>query len=72
MKIAGRAKPEVYDPLKDVKRSVTDALNVGALQMNHKGEEAARKVIMDFVGRYNLSGFLTSPPAPPLQKLYFL
>ena len=30
------AKPEIYDPLKNVEQMVLDALNVGALQMNRR------------------------------------
>ena len=59
------AKPEVYDPLKDAERMVLDALNVGALQMNRKGEAAVREAVMGFVSRYGLLGFLTALPTTP-------
>lgn len=56
-----KAKPEIYDPLKDSEQMVLDALNIGALQMNRKGEAAIRDAIMDFVGRYGLLGFFNCP-----------
>ena len=62
---AAGAKPEVYDPLKNVERMVLDALNVGALQMNRKGEAAVREAVMGFVSRYGLLGFLTALPTTP-------
>ena len=44
---------------------VLDALNVGALQMNRKGEAAVREAVMGFVSRYGLLGFLTALPTTP-------
>ena len=57
--VAG-AKLEVYDPLKDAAQMVLDALNVGALQMNRKSGNEVRDAVMEFVGRYELLGFLTA------------
>ena len=45
---AAGAKPEVYDPLKDAEQMVLDALNIGALQMNRKGEAVVREGCWDF------------------------
>ena len=59
------AKPEVYDPLKDAEQMVLDALNVGALQMNRKGEIEVQEAVMGFVSRYGLLGFLTALPTTP-------
>ena len=62
---AAESKPEVYDPLKDAERMVLDALNVGALQMNRRGESEVRDAVMAFVSRYGLLGFLTALPTTP-------
>ncbi len=59
------AKPEIYDPLKDAERMVMDALNIGALQMNRKGDAVVQEAIIDFVSRYGLLGFLTALPTTP-------
>ncbi len=59
------AKPEIYDPLKDAEQMVLDALNIGALQMNRKGDAVVREAIMDFISRYGLLGFLTALPTTP-------
>ena len=62
---AAGARPEIYDPLKDAEQMVLDALNVGALQMNRKGEAVVREAVMGFVSRYGLLGFLTALPTTP-------
>ena len=62
---AAGAKPEVYDPLKDAEQMVLDALNIGALQMNRKGEAVVREAIMGFISCYGLLGFLTALPTTP-------
>ena len=59
------AKPEVYDPLKDVEQMVLDALNIGALQMNRKSGNEVRDDVMEFVSHYGLLGFLTALPTTP-------
>lgn len=48
---AAGAKPGIYDPLENAEQMVLDALNVGALQMNHRGANEVRQAIMDFVNR---------------------
>lgn len=62
---AAEAKPEVYDPLKDVEQMVLDALNIGALQMNRKSGNEVRDDVMEFVSHYGLLGFLTALPTTP-------
>ena len=62
---AASAKPEVYNPLKNVEQMVLDALNVGALQMNRRGVHEIQQAVMDFVSRYGLLGFMTALPTTP-------
>ena len=46
------AKPDVYNPLKEVPNIVLDALNVGMLMMGRKPEAEVEKAIMEFeIGR---------------------
>ncbi len=46
------AKPDVYNPLKEVPGIVLDALNVGMLMMGRKPEAEVEKAVMEFVTRY--------------------
>ena len=46
------AKPDVYNPLKEVPNIVLDALNVGMLMMGRKPEAEVEKAIMEFITRY--------------------
>lgn len=62
---APKAKPAVYDPLKDADTIVLDALNVGMLQMNRAGAESVKAAVMDFVSKYGLLGFMTALPTTP-------
>jgi len=62
---APKAKPVVYDPLKDADAMVLDALNVGMLQMNRAGADKVRAAVMDFVSKYGLLGFMTALPTTP-------
>jgi hypothetical protein len=62
---APKAKPIVYDPLKDADAMVIDALNVGMLQMNRAGADAVKAAVMDFVSKYGLLGFMTALPTTP-------
>ena len=62
---APKAKPSVYDPLKDAQTLVVDALNVGVLQMGRKGESAVEAALLDFVHKYGLLGFMTALPTTP-------
>jgi len=62
---APKARPAVYDPLKDAEAMVLDALNAGMLQMNRKGADKVRAAVMDFVCKYGLLGFMTALPTTP-------
>ena len=55
------AKPDVYNPLKEVPGIVLDALNVGMLMMGRKPEAEVEKAVMEFVTRYGLLGLMTAP-----------
>ena len=50
------AKPDVYNPLKEVPNIVLDALNVGMLMMGRKPEAEVERTVMEFVTRYGLLG----------------
>jgi hypothetical protein len=62
---APKAKPTVYDPLKDAEALVVDALNIGMLLMGRKSEKAIQNAVMDFVHKYGLLGFMTALPTTP-------
>ncbi|MDL2258161.1 hypothetical protein LJC42_03250 [Eubacteriales bacterium OttesenSCG-928-K08] len=62
---APKAKPDVYDPLKDADSMVLAALNVGRLCMHRAGDEKIQAAIMDFVSAYGLLGFMTALPTTP-------
>ena len=59
------AKPDVYNPLKEVPNMVLDALNVWMLMMGRKPEAEVEKAIMEFVTRYGLLGLMTALPTTP-------
>ena len=59
------AKPDVYNPLKEVPNIVLDALNVGMLMMERKPEAEVEKAVMEFVTRYGLLGLMTALPTTP-------
>ena len=65
IKPAPKAKPIVYDPLKDADAMVVDALNVGLLCMRRVGKKQIQAAIMDFVSKYGLLGFMTALPTTP-------
>ncbi len=65
IKPAPKAKPIVYDPLKDADAMVLDALNVGMLQMNRASAAAVRAALMEFIHSYGLLGFMTALPTTP-------
>ena len=56
------AKPDVYNPLKEVPNIVLDALNVGMLMMGCKPDAEVEKAIMEFITRYGLLGLMTALP----------
>ena len=59
------AKPDVYNPLKEVPSIVLDALNVGMLMMGRKPEAEVEKAVMEFITRYGLLGLMTALPTTP-------
>ncbi|MDO5425203.1 MAG: hypothetical protein Q4F41_15890 [Eubacteriales bacterium] len=59
------AKPDVYNPLKEVTDIVLDALNVGMLMMNCSLVDEVEKAIMAFVTHYSLLGLMTALPTAP-------
>ena len=62
---APKAKPSVYDPLKDADAMVIDALNVGLLQMNRAGTAKVKAAVMEFISKYGLLGLMTALPTTP-------
>jgi len=60
-----KAKPTVYDPLKDGEVLVLDALNVGMLTMKRATENELKQAVFDFVSKYGLLGFMTALPTTP-------
>ena len=65
LKPAPKAKPVVYDPLKESGNMVIDTLNVGMLQMNRAGADMVKAAVVDFVSKYGLLGFMTALPTTP-------
>ena len=59
------AKPDVYNPLKEVPNIVLDALNVGMLMMERKPEAEVEKAVMEFITRYGLLGLMTAMHTTP-------
>ena len=62
---APKAKPSVYDPMKDAEALVVDALNVGRLAMRQGGEKKLQQAVMEFVTKNGLLGFMTALPTTP-------
>lgn len=60
-----KAKPIVFDPLKDADAMVLDMLNVGRLCMSRVGEDAIQEAVLTFVSKYGLLGFMTALPTTP-------
>jgi len=65
IKPALKAKPVVYDPLKDADDMIIDALNVGLLQMNRSPEDKVKSATIDFISKYGLLGLMTALPTTP-------
>ena len=61
---APNAVPQIYDPLKDYKAMVLDALNVG-LMIRRSSKRKIREAIMDFVTKYGLLGLMMALPTTP-------
>jgi len=65
VKPTSKARPAVYDPLKDAETLVVDALNVGMQQMGRAAEKVISAAVMEFVHKYGLLGFMTALPTTP-------
>ena len=61
---APNAMPKIYDPLKDYKPMVLDALNIG-LMIRKSSKRKVREAIMEFVSSYGLLGLMTALPTTP-------
>ena len=57
-----KAKPTVFDALKDGETMVLDAVNVGMLTLKRAGENDIKQAVLDFVTKYGLLGFMTALP----------
>ena len=65
IKATPKARPEVYDPLKNADVLVIDAVNVGMLQMGRSEASVVKTAVLDFVSKYGLLGFMTALPTTP-------
>lgn len=65
VKPATRAKPGVFDPLKNADELVLDALNVGLLQMNRSSDDTIQAAVLAFITKYGLLGLMTALPTTP-------
>lgn len=63
---AEKAKPELYNPLKDSDKMVLHAINTGVVCMNKDtNEQTKQDAVMEFVSSYGLLGFMTALPTTP-------
>lgn len=63
---AEKAKPELYNPLKDSDKMVLHAINTGVICMNKDTDEQAKQdAVMEFISSYGLLGFMTALPTTP-------
>lgn len=62
---AAKAKPDIFDPLKNAETLVLDALNIGRMCMSKKPDEEIRKAILQFALHYGLLGLMTALPTTP-------
>lgn len=58
------AMPQIFDPLKDYKPMVLDALNIG-LMIRRSSQRKIREAVMAFVHKYGLLGLMTALPTIP-------
>ena len=58
------ATPQIFDPLKDYKPMVLDALNIG-LMIRRSSQRKIRDTVMAFVHKYGLLGLMTALPTTP-------
>ena len=59
------AKPDVYNPMKEMSGMVLDALNVGMLMMGRRTDVDVEAAILEFVTKYGLLGLMTALPTTP-------
>lgn len=62
---AAKAKPDIFDPLKDAETLVLDALNIGRMCMSKKPDEEIRNAVLQFALHYGLLGLMTALPTTP-------
>ncbi len=63
---AKKAKPELYNPLRDSDKMVLHAINTGVICMNKDtGEQTKQDAVMDFISSYGLLGFMTALSTTP-------
>ena len=59
------AKPDVYNPMKEMPGMVLDALNVGMLMMGRRTDVDVETAMLEFVTKYGLLGLMTALPTTP-------
>lgn len=59
---AEKAKPSVYDPMKDPNTLVIDAIEIGMMQFRREPEAKLKQAIRAFAGKYGLLGIMTALP----------
>ena len=57
-----KAKPSVYDPMKDPHTLVIDALEIGMMLFRREPEATMKQSIRAFAGKYGLLGIMTALP----------
>lgn len=63
---AEKAKPELYNPLKDSDKMVLHAINTGVICMNKDTDEQSKQdAVIEFISSYGLLGFMTALPTTP-------
>lgn len=63
---AEKAKPELYNPLKDADKMVLHAINTGVICMNKDTDEQSKQdAVIEFISSYGLLGFMTALPTTP-------
>jgi len=62
---AEKAKPSVYDPMKDPHTLVIDALEIGMKLFRRETESELKRAIKTFAEKYGLLGIMTALPTTP-------
>lgn len=62
---AEKAKPSVYDPMKDPHTLVIDALEIGIKLFRREPESELKRAIKTFAEKYGLLGIMTALPTTP-------